>query len=277
MNNPPVKIPEIKIPWLSASVYNQLAEVQPGLLEATGLAITNHPTFRYLCDNFITCNEGIRELFARAALIAGEDDPAIIYGETGVGKGLFAEAIAAARSGPFMTLNVTSLPDYLVESELFGHVAGAFTGAVRDKQGLLTAAAKGTVLLDEIGDMPLTLQPKILRAVQQKTVRPVGSNTDTPISCRFLCATHRNLPGMVANGSFRADLYWRLAVHELHIPPLRERPEDIVLILKRLGIIVEYSTLPGNYRELYTRVKRARLAEKLAALYKPANANSTVQ
>lgn len=265
----PNPIPPLKIPWLPADIYNKLAATQPELLAQHGMTITNHPTFRWLTENYLTATEEIRTLFAEAALIAGEDDPAIIYGESGVGKGLFAEGIAKARGGALLTLNVTSLPDYLVESELFGHVTGAFTGASRDKQGLLVAAANGTVLLDEIGDMPLTLQPKILRAVQQRTVRPVGSNADVPINCRFLCATHRNLEDMVAKKTFREDLYWRIAIHTLHIPPLRERPADIELILRKLNAPddIFLGELRGNYRELYAHVKRAQLGEKLRTLY----------
>jgi len=284
MNNP--AIPPINLPkniTLPDRVYHALAAIQPALLEKHGLT-ANSPTLEYLRANYITVNEPeVIRLFKLATLVSLETDPVLITGETGTGKGIFAEAIARGRPGRFVTLNVTSLPDQLVESELFGHVKGAFTGADRDKTGLLSIAENGTVLLDEIGDLPLSLQPKLLRAVQQKIIRRVGDTQDVPISCRFLCATHRDLLSLTklwentkGKEGFRPDLYWRLAVYQLYLPCLASRPIEVCYeMCKRLGVPNEallyfadlfknVSQLSGNYRELYARVKQYQLQQKLA-------------
>ena len=289
MNNP--AIPPINLPkgvTLPDRVYHAIAALQPELLEKHGLT-ANSPTLEYLRANYITVNEpDILRLFKLATLVSLETDPVLITGETGTGKGIFAEAIARGRPGRFVTLNVTSLPDQLVESELFGHVKGAFTGADRDKTGLLSIAENGTVLLDEIGDLPLSLQPKLLRAVQQKIIRRVGDTQDMPISCRFLCATHRDLLSLTklwentkGKEGFRPDLYWRLAVYQLRLLPLTARPVEVISIMcERLGApIAEIfpaavlapnahwsngDKLAGNYRELYARVKQYQLQQKLA-------------
>ena len=201
----------------------------------------------------------------------------LILGESGTGKELVARSIHESgpnRSRPFVPVDCGALVPTLIESELFGHVRGAFTGANHPKEGLLAAAGGGTVFLDEIGELPLDLQVKLLRALQEKEVRPVGATHAVPIRARVLAATNRDLMGMVAQGQFRKDLYYRLNVVNLKIPPLRERREDIPVLAEHfleriarkpgtahqfsaeaLRLIAEYDW-PGNVRELQNAVER---------------------
>jgi transcriptional regulator with GAF, ATPase, and Fis domain len=203
----------------------------------------------------------------------------LITGETGTGKELFARAAHRAskrRSGPFIPVNCAAIPDTLLETELFGHLKGAFTGATTSRSGRFLAANGGTIFLDEIGDLPLAAQAKLLRVLEERVVSPVGSDTDIPVDVRIVAATHRNLEEMVAQGKFRADLYFRLAVVPIHLPALRDRGDDIELIAdlcvarakERLGRGVEgldasaRSALrayawPGNVRELAHLIERA--------------------
>ena len=163
--------------------------------------------------------------------------PVVIYGESGVGKELIARAIhsASERSkGPFMAVNCGAVTEALLESELFGHKKGAFTGADSDRVGILKAADSGTVFLDEVGEMPASMQVKLLRVLQEKKVRPVGSNSDITINVRILAATHRDLRKMVESGDFREDLFYRIAPVTLVIPPLRERTDDIAIIAQKI-------------------------------------------
>lgn len=199
----------------------------------------------------------------------------LITGETGVGKEVianFIHSVSPVSSSRFLPINCTALPLTLLESELFGHVKGSFTGADRNKRGLLIEAGHGTIFLDEIGDIALSIQAKLLRALQEKKVRPVGGNTELPIKARIIASTNRNLEEMMRGGKFRADLYYRLNVFPIHIPALCERRDDILPIARyflskfapgslgfspRVAHILENYDWPGNVRELANAVERA--------------------
>lgn len=220
----------------------------------------------------------MEKLYRIISKVAFTTHPVLILGESGTGKEMVARTIHVngvnARK-PFIPVDCSSLAPTLIESELFGHVKGAFTGAHRSKDGLLAAAGGGTVFLDEIGELPLDLQAKLLRALQEKEVRPVGSNHAVPISARVLAATNRNLLEMVEQGKFRKDLYFRLNVVNLRIPPLRNRKEDIPVLAQHfldrmaretgkqhilsddtLLLMTEFNW-PGNVRELENAIERA--------------------
>src|SRR6201991_4159480 len=218
------------------------------------------------------------KLYRILAKVAQSSHPVLILGESGVGKELVARSIHSNgphADRPFVPIDCGSLVPTLMESELFGYVKGAFTGANRSKEGLLASAEGGTVFLDEIGELPLDLQAKLLRALQEKEVRPVGSTVAKPISARVLAATNRDLAQMVERGSFRKDLYFRLNVVNLRIPPLRSRRDDIAVLAvhflermeKESGVVRTFSdsTLrvmseydwPGNVRELENAIERA--------------------
>lgn len=179
--------------------------------------------------------------------VASASSNILITGESGTGKEVVARSIHE-RSGktkaPFVAINVTAIPDSLLESELFGHVKGSFTGAHQDKKGLFEEANDGTLFLDEIGDMDLSLQSKLLRVLQERTIKPVGSNTQKPVNVRVIAATHKDLKKAILNGSFREDLYYRLCVIPLVIPPLRHRTEDIPLLAQHF--LHKYSHLNGS-------------------------------
>lgn len=199
----------------------------------------------------------------------------LITGDTGVGKEVIANYIHSfshRADSKFLAINCTALPLALLESELFGHVKGSFTGADRDKKGLLIEADTGTIFLDEIGDIALSIQVKLLRALQEKKVRPVGGNTELSIKARVIASTNRDLEQMMKEGKFRADLYYRLNVFPIHIPSLRERRDDILPIARhflskfapnslgfspRVARILENYDWPGNVRELANAVERA--------------------
>lgn len=227
----------------------------------------------------ITRNPVMEEVLAKSRLVAAGDASILIQGESGTGKELLARAIHAAspRSGrPFVAINCGAIPEPLLESELFGHVKGAFTGAVRDNRGLFMAADGGTLLLDEIGDMPAALQVKLLRVLQERQVRPVGGMQHTPVDVRVISATHRDLEAEMAAGNFREDLYYRLKVVSLRLPSLAERREDVPLLaghfLNELtsrykktlsGFAPEAveqlvsAAWPGNVRQLYNVIEQS--------------------
>ncbi len=216
----------------------------------------------------------MRELRDMIGKVAQSQAPVHISGESGTGKELVARMIhdSGPRSeGPFVPVNCGAIPAELVESEFFGHRKGSFTGAVNDKAGLLQCAADGTLFLDEIADLPLAMQVKLLRVIQEKKVRPVGASQEESVDVRILSATHKNLSKMVADGEFREDLYYRINVIELHVPALRERGDDILLladhVLRRLNAtaglddsareaLLTYA-FPGNVRELENILERA--------------------
>jgi two-component system response regulator PilR (NtrC family) len=218
----------------------------------------------------------LREMIAR---VARSQAPVHIFGESGTGKELVAQLIhesGARREGSFVPVNCGAIPTELMESELFGHKRGSFTGAVADKKGLIQNAEGGTLFLDEIADLPLHMQVKLLRVVQEKSVRPLGETREESVDVRILSATHKNLADLVAEGRFREDLFYRINVIELRVPPLRERREDIPdlaeVILRRLArrmdteapaldeaaltLLANYA-FPGNVRELENILERA--------------------
>jgi len=230
-------------------------------------------------DDFIGESKAIKNLITFAKKIAELDTTISITGESGTGKELFAKAIhyESGRTGPFIPINCAALPESLIESELFGYVDGAFTGAKKKgKPGLFEAARNGTIFLDEIGDMPLGLQATILRVLQEGFVRRIGGVEEIPVNARVITATNKNLGDMVEAGDFREDLFYRINVLTIHIPPLRERMADIPLLvsnfLKRFNQRLEKEnqtisqaaleelynySWPGNVRELQNTIERA--------------------
>jgi DNA-binding NtrC family response regulator len=221
----------------------------------------------------------MREIFAILKRVMPTDATVLIEGESGTGKELVAEALhqyGPRKDRPFVVFDCSAVPHDLVESELFGHVRGAFTGAVRDRIGAMEEAHGGTLFLDEVGELPLDLQPKLLRAIEKQEIKPVGGNRRAKLDVRILSATNRHLEHEVANGSFREDLYYRLGIIHLQLPPLRKRPDDIPLLadhfLKELAarhgttpVRLSYDSVekmkahawPGNVRELKNYLERS--------------------
>jgi two-component system response regulator GlrR len=188
-------------------------------------------------EAIVTRNPVMLRLLEQANMVAQSDVSVLINGQSGTGKEVLAQAIHSASpraKKAFTAINCGALPEQLLESELFGHAKGAFTGAVSSREGLFQAATGGTLFLDEIGDMPLTLQVKLLRVLQERKVRPVGSNHDIDVDVRIISATHRNLPKAMEKGEFREDLFYRLNVVSLKLPALNERAEDIPLLANHL-------------------------------------------
>jgi two-component system response regulator PilR (NtrC family) len=238
-------------------------------LEATGIL----PKIRLLGQS--PTMDSLRDMIDK---VSRSQAPVHIYGESGTGKELVAQLIhesGARRDAPFVPVNCGAIPGELMESELFGHKKGSFTGAVADKQGLIQSAEGGTLFLDEIADLPLHMQVKLLRVIQQKTVRPVGESREFPVDVRILSATHKNLANMVSEGKFREDLYYRVNVIEMRVPPLRERGDDIAELVefmlkrqsKQLGHALHITPaamtalnqyhFSGNVRELENILERA--------------------
>jgi len=233
---------------------------------------------KYGFENIIGKSDKLLHVLDMAARAAHTDSTALIRGETGTGKELLAKAIhvnSSRRGGPFVIINCGAIPRELLESELFGHTKGSFTGAIFHKQGKIEAADGGTVFLDEIGEMPLELQVKLLRVIQQGEIEKVGATEPTRVDVRIVAATHRNLDAMIEDGTFREDLYYRLAVIPLTMPTLRERPDDIPDLIHHLfsriktkqnkpnltlpSALLPYFThyrWPGNVRELENVLER---------------------
>jgi two-component system response regulator HydG len=217
----------------------------------------------------------MQDVLAELARLARSNAPVLLVGETGTGKEVLADLLhrwSARSKGPLVPVNVAALPEALIETELFGHERGAFTGAERSRDGRFQEAENGTLFLDEIGEMPMTMQPKLLRALQTRHVARIGSSEEREIDFRLVSATNRDLEAEIASGGFRQDLYYRIAVLTVEIPPLRERPEDVLALArqflaehdggrKRLAASCEVALLghdwPGNVRELASTMLRA--------------------
>jgi two-component system response regulator GlrR len=230
-------------------------------------------------EDIVTRSSLMEDLLAKAQRVAAGDASVLIQGESGSGKELLARAIhrASPRANqPFIAINCGAIPETLLESELFGHQKGSFTGAIADQRGLFVAADKGTLFLDEIGDMPLALQVKLLRVIETREVRPIGATRSIPFDVRIISATHRDLAKEKENGNFREDLYYRLNVVTLKLPSLDERPEDIALLAEHflnklaprygrdkaafspeaLELLVK-AKWPGNVRQLFNVVEQS--------------------
>jgi two-component system, NtrC family, response regulator AtoC len=257
---------------------------------------------RYSFGNIIAKSPAMLEIFETVKKIADYKTTILLYGESGTGKELIAKAVhhnSVRRNKRFVALNCGAIPENLLESELFGHKRGSFTDALRDKKGLFEEADGGTILLDEIGELPMHLQVKILRVLQENEIRPVGDSRIIPINVRVIAATLRDLESDILEGRFRDDLFYRLNVITLRIPPLRERKEDIPLLVnhfikrnqERLGLPVfgiakdAMSALmdhdwPGNIRELENSIERAMILTDgnevtLSSLPKTVRGNTT--
>ncbi|MBN2530520.1 MAG: sigma-54-dependent Fis family transcriptional regulator [Deltaproteobacteria bacterium] len=230
-------------------------------------------------NDIIGHSEAIKQIIFLCEKISNSPAAVLLTGESGTGKEVIARAIhfnSNRKSAPFIPVNCGALPEQLMESELFGHMKGAFTGATENKTGLVQAAEGGTLFLDEVGELPVTLQVKLLRALQEKTVRPVGGQMEVPVDVRIISATNQNLQSLIENGAFRTDLYYRLNVISIEIPPLRRRKEDIKPLIDyflpqiaseaksqardvhpaAMRYLMEHR-YPGNVRELKNILERA--------------------
>jgi len=234
---------------------------------------------RYGLEQIVARNPRMAEQLEILKQVADSNASVLLTGESGVGKDLLARALhyhSARHGGPFVALNCAAIPDNLLESELFGYVRGAFTDARQGRAGLFEAANGGTMLLDEIGEMPLVLQAKLLRVLEDRRVRPIGATAETAVDVRIVAATNAPLEQRIASGRFRADLYYRIATVVISVPPLRERPEDLQLLIQQFLVracresgrplpaisadamqaLLSYRW-PGNARELYNAIHRA--------------------
>ena len=270
-----------RVDQLNGALKGQLQETTTELsqireeISAQSLSVSSKYDYRQIVGR----GGAMRAVFDLLDKYIEADDPVLVTGDSGTGKELVARAIhvhSGRSEQPFVSENCAALPEALLESELFGYVKGAFTGATSNKKGLLEAADGGVLFLDEIGDMALDLQKKLLRVLQEGDVRPLGSQATVRVDVRLICATNRNLEQMVRDGEFREDLYYRLAVLPVHLPPLRDRKEDVPQLVKRfLGDLQRESSggkvrvspdamekivaygWPGNVRELQNEIRRA--------------------
>jgi transcriptional regulator with PAS, ATPase and Fis domain len=271
------------IPFAISAEFLPSSGVKQAANQLNSLAQANVPTHAAF-DDIITSNNHMKTLKQRASVLAQHDVPVLINGDSGTGKELFATAIhnASSRSDkPLQVVNCGAIPAELIDSILFGHKKGAFTGAVTDQQGIFEAAHGGTLFLDEFGELPLAAQVRLLRVLQDGSFRRVGERTDIKVDVRIICATNKDLMGMIADGQFREDLFYRIAVGVINLPPIKDRDGDITLLAKtllkqiqeQLGLtdisvkdkkispnaknIILSHDWPGNVRELYSTLLRA--------------------
>jgi two-component system, NtrC family, response regulator PilR len=249
------------------------------MLQRENFALKRDAATRNSLDNIIGASSAMDALKATIRTVAPTASTVLIYGESGTGKELVARAVHSCSprtTGPFVSINCGAFPETLLESELFGYVKGAFTGASQNKRGLFEVANGGTIFLDEIAEMSVSMQVKLLRVLQERTVRPVGGAQETPVDVRVIAATNRDLREMVAGNTFREDLYYRVSVIPIVVPPLRERRDDVELLanafLKKYAGAAQKSILrirqesldalrnfewPGNVRQLENTIERA--------------------
>jgi len=248
-------------------------------LQQENFALKRDAASRNSLDNIVGGSPAVEKLKGTIRTVAPTGSTVLIYGESGTGKELVARAVHACSprsSDPFVSINCGAFPETLLESELFGYVKGAFTGASQNKRGLFEVANGGTIFLDEIGEMSVSMQVKLLRVLQERTIRAVGGTQEAPIDVRVIAATNKDLRQMVAAGSFREDLYYRVSVTPIQVPPLRERRDDVELLanhfLKKYANAAQKSILrirpeslealrsfdwPGNVRQLENTIERA--------------------
>ena len=253
--------------------------IQNRTLFAENRALRRELNRQYNFPEIIGSSEKMQQVFQLVAKVADTNSSVLILGESGTGKELIARSLhfnSSRSAKPFLAVNCGALPESLLESELFGHTKGAFTGAVADKKGLFRSAEGGTLFLDEIGEMPLPLQVRLLRALQEHEVTPVGSSVTQKFDARIVAATNRDLANEVEAGNFREDLFYRLNVIEISLPPVRERPDDIPSLVKHFAAKVAETqssvpkpisddamnalrshTWPGNVREMENSIERA--------------------
>ena len=268
-----------KIPIYANSILGNQEKVTDDLEKITNVFdhvanILSSVEAKELFPDVIGSSASMRNIFTQITKVAPTDSTVLISGESGTGKELIAESIyshSRRKGKPFVKINCVAIPEGLLESELFGHERGSFTGATSQKKGKFEIANGGTIFLDEIGDMPLTTQAKLLRVLQEKEFERVGGTTPIRVDVRFIAATNKNLPKNIKEGSFRDDLYFRLNVFSISLPPLRERREDIVLLANfflsnfqkkvRLSPVVSQLLIgfswPGNIRELKNVLEHA--------------------
>ncbi|MGH1469012.1 MAG: sigma-54-dependent transcriptional regulator [Bdellovibrionales bacterium] len=271
----PFKLDEVRI-----NISHALESVQ---LEKENRTLKRELKRTYNFENLVGNSEKMHEVYHIVKRVSLAPTNVLVTGESGTGKEVIAKAIhynGPLKEAPFITVNCGAIPENLMESEMFGHKKGSFTGAVQDKMGLFQAAQGGTLFLDEVGELPLNIQVKLLRALQERIIRPVGSTENIKVDLRIIAATNRNLEEMVAEGTFRQDLYYRLNVINIHAPALRDRPEDVPLLAmhflhkfnERLGRDVssisaealeklENYNFPGNVRELENIIERSMALE----------------
>src|SRR6201984_1727260 len=280
------ELPVSMLPLVPLRCPGEPSETTAGKVDRTAAVLNvNHASWRdeerrdQAFEGIVGRSAALERALQELQVVAPTDCGVLILGETGTGKELIARAIhnlSARRDRPFIKLNCAAIPAGLLESELFGHERGAFTGALMRKAGRFDVADKGTLFLDEVGDIPLELQPKLLRVLQEQEFERLGSTHTQQVDVRVVAATHRDLKEMVEDGEFRGDLYYRLHVFPLSVPPLRERREDIPLLvrhfvdeyarrmnrrvdtipLQAIEALTSYSW-PGNVRELQNVIERA--------------------